>query len=147
MAKYNPKTFYSEDELKKHKKGKDYVAKQLAKQEAMTGYTQLDVDKVPPSLDYHGKKQWKRIVPLLNELPIAEHDRDLVENWCLLYSNRRKLQQDVQKNGAIIMQEDEEGNIISRKKNPSFSAFMEVVKEMRSLSGKLGLSVDSRLDM
>src|SRR5699024_11067390 len=128
-------------------KGKSYVAKELAKQETLNGYTQLDVEDVPSHLDYFGKQQWKRIVPLLNELPIAEHDRDLVENWCMLYSNRRKLQRDVQKNGPIIMEEDEEGNIISRKRNPSFSAFMEVVKEMRSLSGKLGLSVDSRLDM
>ena len=138
---------YTEDELKKHKKGKGHVAKELARQEKMNEYPKLDVDKVPSNLDYFGKQQWKVIVPLLNQLPIAEHDRNLVESWCILYSKRRKLQRELDKNGEVITTYNEDGTVKNIRKNPAFEMLLATVKEMRMIASQLGLTVSSRLSM
>src|SRR5699024_471620 len=138
---------YTEDELKKHKKGKGHVAKELARQEKMNEYPKLDVDKVPSNLHYFGKQQWKVIVPLLNQLPIAEHDRNLVEYWCILYSKRRKLQRELDKNGEVITTYNEDGTVKNIRKNPAFEMLLATVKEMRMIASQLGLTVSSRLSM
>lgn len=141
------KRLYTEEELKSHKKGKDYIATELARQEKMNDFPQLSVDSIPHHLDYHGKQQWKAIVPLLNQLPIAEHDRNLVESWCILYSSRRKLQNDIQKNGLLLSEYDDEGNLIRHRKNPAHDMILSTVKEMRMIGAQLGLSVSSRLNL
>lgn len=137
---------YTEDELKKHKKGKEYVARELAKQESLTEYTQLNPE-VPRHLNYFAKQEWEKITPLLMELPIAQHDLNLVENWCLLYSQRRKLQREIDTMGEVIYVKDDEGNIKSMKKNPAFDMIHSVIREQRMLASQLGLTISSRLEL
>lgn len=141
------KRIYTEDELKAQKRGKEYVAQELARQEKMNEYPQLDPKKIPSNLDYFGKQQWKAIVPLLNQLPIAEHDRNLVETWCILYSQRRKLQRELDKNGEVITIYNEDGEVQNVRKNPAFDMLLATVKEMRMIAAQLGLTVSSRLSM
>src|SRR5699024_6907879 len=141
------KKLHTEERLKAHKKGKEYVAQELARQEKMHEYPQLDASKIPSNLDYFGKQQWKVIIPLLNQLPIAEHDRNLVESWCILYSQRRKLQRELDKNGEIITTYNDEGEIKNVRKNPAFDMLLATVKEMRMIANQLGLTVSSRLSM
>jgi len=139
--------FYTEDDLKKHKKGKDYVAKKLAEQETLNDHEQLQADRIPSHLCYYGKKEWKRIVPLLNELPIAELDRELVETYCTLHGSRRRLQKDLQDSGEIIITYDDDGIETGRKKNPSYDMMISTVKELRMIANQLGMTMNSRLEL
>lgn len=141
------KGFYSEEELKKHKKGKDYVAKRKAEQETLNNYDQLEADRIPSHLCYYGKKEWKRIIPLLKELPIAELDRELIETYCMLHGSRRRLQKDIQKNGETYKTYDEEGNLIGIRKNPSYDMLLSTVKEIRMIANQLGMTMNSRLEL
>ena len=141
------KGFYSEEELKKHKKGKGYVARRKAEQETLNNYDQLEADRIPSHLCYYGKKEWKRIMPLLKELPIAELDRELIETYCMLHGSRRRLEKDIQKNGETYKSYDEDGNLTGIKKNPSYDLLLSTVKELRMIANQLGMTMNSRLQL
>lgn len=146
MVKKNRKKIHSADDLKSHKQGKDYVAKRLAEQEALNNYEKIKTKPIPSHLDYFGKKEWERITPLLNELPIAELDRELIETYCMLHSARRKLERGVQKNGITYEVVDREGNDVVRK-NPSYDMLLGTVRELRMIVSQLGMTMSSRLDL
>lgn len=139
--------FYNKDELKKHKKGKDYVAKKLAEQETLKDHEQLQADRIPSHLCYYGKKEWKRIIPLLKQLPIAELDRELIETYCMLHGSRRRLEKDVQKNGETVAVYTEEGELTGIKKNPAYDMLLSTVKELRMIANQLGMTMNSRLEL
>src|SRR5690625_5140735 len=86
---------YTEKELKSHKKGKDHIAKELARQESLNDYDQIKVKPIPSHLCYFGKQEWKRVIPLLQQMPIAELDRQMIESYCQLHGFKRRLQKDV----------------------------------------------------
>lgn len=122
-----PKRVYTQDELKKHKKGKEYVSKKLAEQEAMEEYSMLDINDVPESLGDCGMDKWFELVPLLHELPVAELDKGLITAYCSLYED-------------FVGYRTGELDI-------SYNQFLSIVKEMRMLSGQLGMTMSSRLDL
>lgn len=138
---------YSEEELKKHKKGKDHVAKELAKQDTLNDYDQLQVKPIPSHLDYYGKQEWKRIIPLLQQLPIAELDRQMIESYCQLHGYKRRLQKDIQEFGEVTNFYDDKGNLTNRRINPSYNAYLSTVKEIRMIANQLGMTINSRLDL
>lgn len=138
---------YTEEELKKHKKGKDHVAKELAKQDTLNKYDQLQVKPIPSHLDYYGKQEWKRIIPLLQQLPIAELDRQMIESYCQLHGYKRRLQKDIQEFGEVTNFYDNEGNLVNRRINPSYNAYLSTVKEIRMIANQLGMTINSRLDL
>lgn len=137
---------HTEEELKKHKKGKEYVARKLAEQDRLKDYDQMDVDDIPEHLDYLGKKEWKRITPLLKELPIAELDKEMLESYCTLHSSRRMLEKDIQEKGMTFSVMDREGNEVIRR-NPSYEMLVNTIKEQRMIAGKLGMTMSSRLEL
>src|SRR5699024_3147213 len=138
---------YTEEELKKHKKGKDHIAKELAKQDTLNNYDSLNIKPIPNHLDCYGKQEWKRIVPLLRQLPIAELDRQLVESYCQLHAYKRRLQKDIEKHGTSINYYDGEGNLTSRRANPDYNAYLSTVKEIRMIANQLGMTINSRLEL
>ncbi|WP_200416295.1 phage terminase small subunit P27 family [Virgibacillus salexigens] len=138
---------YSEEELKKHKKGKDHVAKEIAKQDTLNDYDQLQVKPIPSHLDYYGKQEWKRIIPLLQQLPIAELDRQMIESYCQLHGYKRRLQKDIQEFGEVTNFYDDKGNLTNRRINPSYNAYLSTVKEIRMIANQLGMTINSRLDL
>ena len=146
MVKTNSKRYYSEEELKKHKMGKDYVAKRLAEQESLNDYDKLSIDKIPTHLDTYATKEWKRVVPLLKQLPVAELDREMIESYCQLHSSRRKLEEDIQKNGITYPVDDREGNRVVRR-NPAYDALLQTIKEQRMIANQLGMTMSSRLSL
>ena len=119
--------FYTEEELKKHKKGKDYVARKLAEQETLNNYDQLNADNIPSDLGYYGKKEWKRIIPLLKQLPIAELDRELIETYCMLHEVRKRF--------------------LKGDSDIKYSEFLSTVKELRMIANQLGMTMNSRLQL
>lgn len=138
---------YSEEELKKHKKGKDYVARELAKQESLNDYKNIELKPIPSHLDYYGKQEWKRIIPLLQELPIAELDRQMIESYCQLHAYKRRLQQDIDKHSTVLTFYDKDGNITNRRANPTYNQFLATVKEIRMIANQLGMTINSRLEL
>ncbi|MCC2248846.1 phage terminase small subunit P27 family [Virgibacillus sp. AGTR] len=138
---------YSEEELKKHKKGKDHIAKELAKQDTLNDYDQLQVKPIPSHLDYYGKQEWKRIIPLLQQLPIAELDRQMIESYCQLHGYKRRLQKDIQEFGEVTNFYDDKGNLTNRRINPSYNAYLSTVKEIRMIANQLGMTINSRLQL
>ena len=138
---------YTEEELKSHKKGKEYVAKKMAEQEALSDYEQLEADSIPPHLCYYGKKEWKRIIPLLKELPIAELDRELIESYCALHGSKRRLEKGVQEHGHSYKIYDNDGNIETMRRNPDYDMLLQTIKEIRMIANQLGMTMNSRLDL
>lgn len=139
--------FYTEEELKKHKKGKDYVSKKMAGQEALKDYEQLESNRIPSHLCYYGKKEWKRIMPLLGKLPVAELDRELIESYCSLHGSRRRLEKDIQKYGESLKFYDNEGNLENVRRNPSYDMLLQTIKEIRMIANQLGMTMNSRLEL
>lgn len=138
---------YTEEELKKHKKGKSHIAKELAKQETLNDYVSIDVKPIPNHLDYYAKQEWKRVIPLLQELPIAELDRQLIESYCQLHGYKRRLQKDIEKHGTSISYYDNDGNLVSRRANPDYNQFLSTIKEIRMIANQLGMTINSRLEL
>lgn len=118
---------YSEEELKNHKKGKNYVAKKLAEQETLNNYDQLEAEQIPSDLGYYGKKEWKRIIPLLKQLPIAELDRELIETYCMLHEVRKRF--------------------LKGDSDIKYSEFLSTIKELRMIANQLGMTMNSRLSL
>ncbi len=141
------KKIYTKEELEGHKLGKDYVARKLAEQETLGNYDDLDADNIPSHLCYFGKKEWKRIIPLLKQLPIAELDRELIEDYCILHGNSRRLNRDIQKDGTSIKEYDEDGNLINSRRNPDYDIWLQTVRESRMIQNLLGMTMSSRLDL
>lgn len=137
---------YTKDELIAHGKGDDYVAKRLAEQETLNNYESLSVEPIPQHLDEAAQKEWKRIIPLLNELPIAELDRELTETYCMLHSSRLSLMQSIRDNGESYVVEDREGNEVVRK-NPAYDMMLATVREIRMIAHQLGMTMSGRLDL
>lgn len=100
-------------------------------------FEKIDVDYVPPDLSDNAKKEWQRIIPLLQELPIAELDFTLIKKYCELVDINDDAYRYIQVNGYI----DPDTN----KKSGTFMVYMESMKELRSICGSLGLTIDSRL--
>ena len=146
MTRRKKKQFHTAEELKQHKKGKDYVAKRLAEQETLNDFEKLEASRIPSHMDYYAKKEWQRIIPLLKELPVAELDREMIETYCMLHASRRRLEQDIQKNGISYEVTDREGNDVVRK-NPSYDMLLATVKEIRMIASQLGMTMSSRLDL
>lgn len=138
---------YTKNELKKHKKGKGYVAKKLAEQDSLNDHATITVKPIPSYLDYYAKMEWKRIIPLLQELPVAELDRQLIESYCQLHAYKRRLQQNIDEHGFSINYYDKDGVFLRRSTNPDYTAFMSTVKELRMIANQLGMTINSRLEL
>lgn len=138
---------YTEKELKKHKKGKDHIARELARQDTLNDYESIEVKPIPSHLDYYGKQEWKRIIPLLQQLPIAELDRQMIESYCQLHAYKRRLQADIEKHGTSINYYDSEGNLTSRRANPDYNQYLSTIKEIRMIANQLGMTINSRLEL
>lgn len=121
------RTMHTKEDLKKHKKGKEYIANRLAEQESMSKYTMIDINDVPESLNERGIKKWNDLIPLLHELPIAELDRDLVASFCEVHQDRI---------GYRLGEND-----------MTYNQYLSLVKETRMLANQLGMTMSSRLEL
>lgn len=125
------------------KSKKNYTKEELLeKQQAEEGlkdFEQLDTSSVPYALrgDTIAVTEWRRIIPLLQELPIAELDLYAVVQYCKYIAIFTRASKDVHKNGTVI----------DGKKNPSYDVMLSSTKEIRAISNSLGLTIDSRLKL
>lgn len=99
----------------------------------------------PRYLNTKAKAEYRRIIPLLEELPIASLDKTMVESYCQLYATARELQEDIKKNGDIIEVYYANGELKERKPNPSIHEHLKVVREIRFICSELGMTINSRM--
>ena len=86
-----------------------------------------------------GKKEWKRIIPLLEQLPIAELDYDRIKRYCQLVSLTDEAYRHIMQHGTV----NEEGT----KRTPQYFTYMDGIKELKSICGQLGMTIDSRMKL
>lgn len=102
-------------------------------------FEQVDVNNIPSDLTKDGKKEWKRVVPLLEQLPIAELDYDRIKRYCQLVALTDEAYRHIMKYGSV----NEEGT----KRTPQYFNYMDGLKELKSICGQLGMTIDSRMKL
>lgn len=122
---------------KKGHRTKEELAESEMKENSLEKFEKINIDSVPKDLKGIAKKEWLRIVPLLEELPIAELDLDRVKRYCQLVDITDKAYDHVAKFGPV----NEEGT----KKTPQFLVYLDGLRELKSICGQLGMTIDSRM--
>ncbi|MFG3610989.1 phage terminase small subunit P27 family [Rummeliibacillus stabekisii] len=122
---------------------KDEIADRKEQEAALEEFDDLDIGDIPSFLDREAKKEWQRISPIINELPISELDRQSLAMYCQYVSIFIQATKDVKKNGVTIIEERATGSI--KKQNPSYQTMLSASKEIKSIASGLGLTIDSRM--
>lgn len=108
-----------------------------ATEEALNELTPLQ--KTPPNwLDNVAKAEYKRIYPLILELPIKSLDMALLAMYCQTYSNYIDASKNLVREKVV---ETERGSKLS----PYYTIQRDSITAMNSIAPKLGLSLDSRM--
>ncbi|MDK8645518.1 phage terminase small subunit P27 family [Staphylococcus condimenti] len=102
-------------------------------------FEKIDADYVPTDLSDNAKKEWQRIIPLLQELPIASLDLALVSAYCQTYSDYIQAAERMKQEGAVVVTER------GTKLNQNHAIKRDALAQLNSISSKLGLTVESRL--
>lgn len=117
---------------------KEMHNKKKATEEMLEKLTPL-APNPPEWLDNTATKEWNRIYPLLQELPIASLDLMLVSTYCQAYSDYINATKRMNNSDAII--ETERGT----KLNQNHTIKRDALSQLNSIAPKLGLTVESRL--
>lgn len=103
-------------------------------------YNLKPIQKTPPQwLDANAKKEYNRILPLLQELPIADLDLALVASYCQTYSMYCEAIRKLNKHGLVT--ETERGTKLSSY----YTVQRDCINALNTISNKLGLNIDSRM--
>lgn len=112
--------------------------KRKASEEKANSLQKIDLDP-PYWLDDKAKEEYKRIVPLLSELPIASLDLALVSAYCQAFSDYVNATIRMNEGDAIV--ETERGT----KLNQNHAIKRDALAQINSIAPKIGLSIDARL--
>lgn len=118
---------------------KEELEYQELKENGLSQFNKIDVKSVPSDLTKEGKKEWKRIIPLLEQLPIAELDYDRIKRYCQLVSLTDEAYRHIMQHGTV----NKEGT----KRTPQYFTYMDGIKELKSICGQLGMTIDSRMKL
>ncbi|MED1082824.1 phage terminase small subunit P27 family [Bacillus licheniformis] len=131
------------DATKKHLT-KEEIAERKDKEQVLYDMAQIDGENIPSFLDARGKREWQRITPLLEQLPVSELDRGLLSMYCNWYSIFIKASNEAKKNGLTVIEMNSQGNPVT--KTSQYVTIMKTASnEIKSIAGQLGLSIDSRM--
>jgi P27 family predicted phage terminase small subunit len=122
---------------------KDEIDERKKEEEKLKDFEKLNEKIIPSYLDSIAKAEWKRIIPLMELLPISELDRNLLAMYCSYYSIFIQATLDINNYGINI--EEDRGGMIIRKQNPSITTLNSSSKEIKSIAATMGLTLDSRL--
>lgn len=124
---------------------KEEIEEKLSVEEKLYKFEKLDSDtKAPHYLDGMGKKEWNRVLPLLEELPISSLDYHLIAQYCNWYSVWRKSWQDVKKNHTVMFEINSVGTA-TKKINPSVNVMEKATTQIMRISNELGMTISSRM--
>ncbi|MDW4171689.1 phage terminase small subunit P27 family [Staphylococcus saprophyticus] len=118
---------------------KEELEQQELRENGLEQFNKINVENIPDDLTEDGKKEWLRVVPLLQQLPIAELDYDRIKRYCQLVALTDEAYQHIITFGSI----NEEGT----KRTPQYFNYMDGLKELKTLCGSLGMTIDSRMKL
>ncbi|MDW4222056.1 phage terminase small subunit P27 family [Staphylococcus saprophyticus] len=118
---------------------KEELEQSEMRENSLEQFKKIDVEKIPDDLTENGKKEWLRVVPLLQQLPIAELDYDRIKRYCQLVALTDDAYKHIMTYGTI----NDEGT----KRTPQYFNYMDGLKELKSLCGSLGMTIDSRMKL
>lgn len=118
---------------------KEELEQQELRENGLSKFSRIDPNNIPVDLTEDGKKEWLRIVPLLEQLPIAELDYDRIKRYCQLVALTDEAYRHIMQFGSI----NDEGT----KRTPQYFNYMDGLKELKTLCGQLGLTIDSRMKL
>lgn len=122
---------------------KEEIEKRKKEEEALEEFEKIPLS--PPSwLNKEAKKEYKRIAPLLNRLPIADLDLMAVSSYCDGVAKYIEASHRVDEEGQVIEELDSQGNPKS-KVNPWFTTMIQASNNVRAYAGQLGMTIDSRM--
>jgi P27 family predicted phage terminase small subunit len=120
------------------KPGKDKLDERRKSEEQLKQFEAITV--TPPKwLDDFGKKEYRRVIKLLKQLPVAKLDQTLIALYCASLSRYIQAVEDVNENGLVLIEDGKS------KKNPAMMLQIELGREIRSICGQLGMTIDSRM--
>lgn len=120
---------------------KDVLEQAEYRENGLQKFEKINVDSIPEGLTKNAAKEWLRIVPLLEQLPIADLDYSLIKKYCEVVDQNDTLYRAISEKNGIEGMVDPETN----RKTGAFMAYMESLKELRSICGQLGMTIDSRM--
>lgn len=120
---------------------KDVLERSELRENGLKEFKKINVDSVPDGLTNNAAKEWLRVVPLLEQLPIADLDYSLIKKYCEVLDQNDTLYRAISEKNGIEGMVDPETN----RKTGAFMAYMESLKELRSICGQLGMTIDSRM--
>lgn len=118
---------------------KEELEQSEMRENSLEQFKKIDVENIPDDLTENGKKEWLRVVPLLQQLPIAELDYDRIKRYCQLVALTDDAYKHIMTYGTI----NDEGT----KRIPQYFNYMDGLKELKSLCGSLGMTIDSRMKL
>ena len=122
---------------------KEEIEQRKKEEESLYEFEKIPLS--PPSwLNKEAKKEYKRIAPLLNRLPIAELDLMMVSMYCDLVSDYQAASEQAYTEGRIVEELDSQGNP-KTKINEAWKLKESAAKNIRSIAGQLGMTIDSRM--
>jgi P27 family predicted phage terminase small subunit len=124
---------------------KEELDKRKEEEKKLDEFKKLEGKKIPSELGRVGKEEWKRLTPLMENLPVSELDRNLLVMYCRYYELYLLASKEVSLYGISI--EEDRGGIIVRKQNPSLTSMLSMTKEIKSIASSLGLTINSRLQI
>ncbi|MGV3043373.1 phage terminase small subunit P27 family [Staphylococcus rostri] len=99
------------------------------------------IDTQPPDfLDDIAKKEYLRVIPHMQDLPISNLDKAQLAQYCSFYSDFVKASQVLDEQGLLVV--DDRGNM---KTNAAFNVKEKAAIRMQQSANTLGLTIDSRL--
>lgn len=118
---------------------KEELEQSEMRENSLEQFKKIDAENIPDDLTENGKKEWLRVVPLLQQLPIAELDYDRIKRYCQLVALTDDAYKHIMTYGTI----NDEGT----KRTPQYFNYMDGLKELKSLCGSLGMTIDSRMKL
>ncbi|MGZ2417193.1 P27 family predicted phage terminase small subunit [Staphylococcus caledonicus] len=118
---------------------KEELDLQDLKENGLKQFEKINTDDIPDDLTDDGIAEWKRVVPLLQDLPIAELDYDRIKRYCQLVALTDEAYRHIMANGTV----NDEGT----KRTPQYFTYMDGIKELKSICGQLGMTIDSRMKL
>ncbi|EGQ1611194.1 phage terminase small subunit P27 family [Staphylococcus pseudintermedius] len=118
---------------------KEELEYQELKENGLKRFEKIDTTNIPIDLTEEGKKEWNRVVPLLQDLPIAELDYDRIKRNCQLVALTDEAYRYIMEFGTV----NEDGT----KRTPQYFTYMDGIKELKSICGQLGMTIDSRMKL
>lgn len=104
----------------------------------------MNKNNCPSWFDLEAKKEWKRIVKILEveKVDFTEKDLKALEGYCMSYSKWKKCEQYLMKNGYTF----EAGNGYIQQR-PEVAISNKAMQEMRAYQKELGLTPAARTRM